>query len=384
MAHSHFPGTPMRRALAASIRAHVPPMLWGNPGQAKSATIEAMGRSRSVADGGYHVEVIIGSIREATDFLGLPIEVEGEVRYAPPAFAKRANAAPRSIVMFDEITTSEASTQKAMLRILQEGWVGDLRLEDSVSIVCAGNPPESAADGIDLAPPVANRLLHLNWEFDAESWFTGIVDGFDTVDALDPLTLTGKRTDGDAVRAAALVSGFVRARRDLLAPAVPTDPVEAGRAWPSPRSWHNAARVLGHVHPDDAETMMLVVGGCVGQGAAKEFITWMTQLDLENPDDVLNDPSSFDWAGARPDRLLALLTAIDALVRSRGDKATWIAAAAVLRACSEQGNRADVALATARKMLNRRPRGLDHLRAIEAFGPGYQDLLVETGRVRAA
>ena len=45
----------------------------------------------------------------------------------------------------------------ALLRVVLERTVGDLTLPHDVAIVAAANPPEQAADGWDLSPPLANR-----------------------------------------------------------------------------------------------------------------------------------------------------------------------------------------------------------------------------------
>src|SRR5205823_11964182 len=66
------------------------------------------------------------------------------------------------------ISTAPPAVQAAMLRIVLERVVGDLELPPGVRVVAAANPPEQAADGWDLAPPLANRLVHLDWPVDAK------------------------------------------------------------------------------------------------------------------------------------------------------------------------------------------------------------------------
>lgn len=99
----------MMRAFAAGVRGNVPTVVWGDPGVGKTAKIGAY-----PAAWGFHTETVVGSIREASDFLGLPIEVDGEVRYSPPAFARRAADADRALINFDELTTSAPSVSKTV------------------------------------------------------------------------------------------------------------------------------------------------------------------------------------------------------------------------------------------------------------------------------
>ena len=96
---------------------------------------------------GFHTETVVGAIREASDFLGLPVEVDGEVRSSPSAFARRASDANRALINFDELTTSAPSLSKAMLRIFQEREVGELRLPATAALVAAANRRRSRWTG---------------------------------------------------------------------------------------------------------------------------------------------------------------------------------------------------------------------------------------------
>lgn len=86
----------------------------------------------------------------------------GGFGYSTLGWVRRANQADKAIVFFDELTTAAPEVQKAMLRPLQERWVGDTRLEDHVVLIAAGNPPSWLCQlhlapewRSDLAPPDA-------------------------------------------------------------------------------------------------------------------------------------------------------------------------------------------------------------------------------------
>lgn len=343
----------MWRGFCAGIRANVPTIVWGDPGRGKTAKIESAGRKS-----GYDVETILGSVRESTDYLGLPFEKDGATSNLPPDWAVSANAAPKAIRFLDEFNTASTSTMKAQLRVLQERYVGQYKIGDHVRFAMAANPPETGVDAWELPPPAANRMLHLDWHFDADEWLDNIATGFAFVSApgIDDLEYAG--TDADRARAASWVSGFLRSRRDLLEPPVPTDPAESGKAWPSPRSWANVIDVLTHLPADDDDAIRLVVKGLVGEGAASAFFAWMVLADLHDPAEVLANPSIVDWAETRPDRLYGLLKSIEALVLTRGDARTWEQGLAVLVACGQAGKK-DVALPTLRALINpvHRPTG---------------------------
>lgn len=370
--------SPMVRALAASIRAAVPSLIWGEPGIGKTAFITQMARSWR-----WHTEVVIGSIRESSDFLGFGVEVDGgpgkvgHVAYAPPGWARAASRADRALVFFDELTTAPPSVRKAMLRVLQERVVGDLPLPDTVAIVAAANPPDSAVDGYDLEPPMANRMLHLDFHYPTHSWLDGFVSGFDRLAQPTMTDLIGRGDDQHRATTRAAVAAFLKARPDLIEPGVPTDPTIAGRAWPSRRSWDNAARVLSELRPGDDDAAVLVLTGTIGQGATREYLVFRRDLDLPDPLDVIGDPRRFDWSRMRPDRAFATVNAVRAYVLGTApDKTLWLGAVNALATVAEAGL-PDIAQGALAALLNNMPDGAALPRRVrEAFA----DLFIGIGR----
>ena len=66
-------------ALAVAVAAGVPVLLWGSPGTGKTSAVISLGDALE-----WPVETVIGSIREPSDFAGLPVVVDGSVRLSPP------------------------------------------------------------------------------------------------------------------------------------------------------------------------------------------------------------------------------------------------------------------------------------------------------------
>lgn len=367
--------TPMMRAFAAGVRANIPTLLIGDPGEGKSAKITKFGEAW-----GRYVECIVGSVREPADYLGLPFEKDEATAYLAPAFVKRINAAKSSLLFLDELNTSSPTVQKVNLRLLQERYAGDEKIEDHVAIVAAMNPPESAADGWDLPAPVANRMMHINWVFDADEWLNGVLDDFASQPVFGLNDLLGSGGDNDRARAKGLVTAFLRAMPQMLKPGAPTDPIKAGQAWPSPRSWSNVMSVLGELDPHDEEAALLVVKGCVGEDTAVEFFAWVSTADLHNPEDVMKDPSIVEWNKERPDRLFALTGGITSLVLMRGDIKSWEQGVRALTACAK-GLRPDVALPGMRTLLSRMPKDATITAETQH---AFADLFQRTGQWQAA
>jgi hypothetical protein len=338
--------TGAQQALALSVTAGVPVLLWGSPGTGKTSVVRALGESF-----GWPVEIVIGSIREPTDFAGLPVVVDGGVRLAPPAWAQRLAEAGHGVLFLDELTTAPPAVQAAMLRIVLERVVGDLALPPGVRVVAAANPPEQAADGWELSPPLANRLVHLDWPVDAATVADGLAVGF-------PPPPDGHHTGPDPVRLAtarATVGAFLKVRPTLVLQ-VPTSATQAGRGWPSPRSWDTVATLLGMCDTAgaDEDVRATLVTGAVGEGAGIEFLSWLANADLPDPEAVLADPDSFELP-ERSDRAFAVLTAVASVAIAHGDPGSWSAAWQVLAKATDSAP--DVATLVAQSLAAARPAG---------------------------
>jgi hypothetical protein len=335
-------------ALSISVEAGVPVLLWGSPGTGKTSVVRALGEAL-----GWPTEVVIGSIREPADFAGLPVVIDGAVQMAPPLWARRLAASDCGLLFLDELTTAPPAVQAAMLRVVLERVVGDLALPSGVRVVAAANPPEEAADGWQLSAPLANRLVHLDWPVDAKSVASGISMGFTPPPRFDGQQPTEAQTL--AVRAA--VGAFLEVRPALVLQ-VPAAADQAGRGWPSPRSWESVARLLAACDAVGAseDARMLLVIGAVGEGAGIEFLSWLANMDLPDPEAVLADPDGFELP-ERSDRAFAVLTAVAAVAIARGDGESWSAAWRVVARVAEKAP--DVATLAARSLAGARPDGAE-------------------------
>jgi MoxR-like ATPase len=333
-------------ALAVAVSAGVPVVLWGSPGTGKTSVVRALAAALD-----WPVEVVIGSIREPADFAGLPVVHDGEVRMAPPGWARRLADAEVGVLFLDELTTAPPAVQAAMLRIVLERVVGDLALPGGVRVVAAANPPEQAADGWDLAPPLANRLVHLDWPVDARAVASGLAVGFPS-----PLTVRPRPVEPTRMLAArAQVAAFLTVRPTLVLQ-VPKIAALAGRGWPSPRSWETAATLLAAAETMavSAEVRACLLTGAVGEGAGLEFLSWLANADLPDPEQVLADPESFELP-ERSDRAFAVLTAVVAVAVSHGDTESWAAAWQVVAKAARTAP--DVATLVAQTLAAARPAG---------------------------
>lgn len=343
-------------AMAVAVGAGVPVLLWGPPGTGKSSVV------RDLADRlGWPCEVVIASIREPSDFAGLPIVADGGVRFAPPTWATALAEAGDGILFLDEISTAPPAVQAALLRVVLERTVGDLRLPDAVAVVAAANPPEQAADGWDLSAPLANRFCHLDWSTDAATVAEGFTAGFGSNLDGELIASLGAGADRDEpvdrrrARARGEIATFLLLRPSIVA-VPPVERAAAGRAWPSPRTWEMAADLLAASRRAGVATEVrtALICGCVGDGPGLEFLGWLAELDLPDPEAVLADPDGFQLP-ERGDRAYAVLMSVAAAVASEATTERWAAGWQVLGRAGERVP--DVAAMAARSLVRCRPEG---------------------------
>jgi MoxR-like ATPase len=328
------PGTNVQlEALALCVSANLPVLLWGEPGIGKSAALQHLAEALDVP-----LETVIASIHEPSDFAGLPVvgddpAVQG-VPMAPPDWAVRVTRAGRGLVFFDELSSAPPAVQAALLRVVLERRVGSLVLPPAVRVVAAANPPSSAADGWHLSPPLANRFVHLMWTHDARIVARGLAGTWPEI-ALPEVV--PQRTASAVARARGIVSGFLTAR-PALTHQLPSDAEARGRAWPSPRTWEMALRLLafGFAARAGREALAAALVGAVGDGAGLELLTYIEELDLPDPNRVLADPDAFALP-ERGDRQLAFLTAVVSAVQSEPDRPRWEAGWVVLAKAVDAG-----------------------------------------------
>jgi len=377
------------------MKLDVPAILWGPPGIGKSKTVEAISRAFDL-----ECVTVIASLREPTDFSGLPLlvrfpsalraerveriadvltkwinhgqkegmvskeevvealpdiirivgqpEVRGaRVDFAPPSWAVRLSNLKNGVLFLDEISTARPAVQAALLRVVLDRCVGDMQLPSGIRILAAANPASETPGCWDLNAPLANRFCHLQWRLVARDWCDGFLYDWPTPRFVS-VPDDWKKTSYDQTRT--LVTAFVRARPELLLQ-VPEDESQAGGAWPSGRSWEMAAKLHAACAAcasqyDSVETRreleIELVQGCIGNGPALEFFTYVDKLDLIDPELLLKEPMKHPLPSAE-DQLYAVLGSMVVAYRNEQTEARWRAAWVVLGRAAQQYKKKDVA-----------------------------------------
>ncbi|MFI7069293.1 AAA family ATPase [Micromonospora sediminicola] len=324
---------PQLEALTLAVAADLPVLLWGAPGIGKTAALTQLAAALDLP-----LTTVIASVHEPSDFAGLPVVGDDPatqgVPMAPPDWAVRLVRAGRGLLFLDELSTAPPAVQAALLRLVLERRVGSLRLPPEVRIVAAANPRSAAADGWELSPPLANRFVHLQWSHDHEVVVRGLGGTWPraTMPRLDPARLTD--AVGYARRA---VCGLLSARPTLVH-RLPTSEAGRGGAWPSPRSWEMALRLIAFAEAagTSRDVLSTLVRGAVGDGPGLELLASLDRMDLPDPEELLADPADAVLP-ERGDLRQAVLDAVVEAVRRRPDRSRWDAAWTVLGRAVETG-----------------------------------------------
>jgi hypothetical protein len=164
--------------------------------------------------------------------------------------------------------------------------------------------------------------VHLDWALPLEVYAECMVTG--DWPAMPVYADVPGRVEAQ-LRERVLVSGFLRTRESQMS-VIPQDAAARGRAFPTPRTWDYAALLLGLARAVGANqrVLRLLAAGCVGDAVTHEYLTWVAAQDLADPDKLLADPTGFDFASLRSDRVYVTLQGVLGAVSrdSSGDRWT--------------------------------------------------------------
>lgn len=297
----------------------LPLLLWGSPGIGKSGRIKAAGKAIDLP-----VRSVFASTRAPEDFSGAPFIKDGSlVNECILGAVRDLCGLGKGILFLDELSCTAQAVQAALLNTIFDRLVGDTKLPNKVRILAAANPPQEAAGGWELEPPMANRFAHfqvdppttdewINWLFRQEEVVETISIEEDKVVANWPSAI---------VQANGMMAGFLKSlSNDSKLYNMPAaNAKERGRAWPSPRAWDFARRAVATCIALESpkEYRQEFVEACIGTGVASEWAEWVRKADLPTPHDVV----TLGWTPdkVRIDRTFAVLSAMTAYVVNEAD-----------------------------------------------------------------
>ncbi len=296
-----------------------PTILWGSPGIGKSGMME-----QAAAICGLPLETVYLSTHQPEDISGIPMpDGKGDVTMvcSLPQVHNLCKA-KRGVLFLDELSCARPEVQGAGMGVVYNRVVAGKQLPAGVRVMAGANPPEEAAGGWVLSPPMANRLMHIDVPCPSvDAWTRWLLAGNETrtYDVVHSEKHITERWSDVYSHYMGLGAGFMRANNKLYSLPKAGHP-SRGKAWASPRSWEMLLRVLTTCEILDEKVLGLeLVGATVGEGVANEWIEWVSKANLPASEDILNN-------GWKPDKrrldiAFAAYSAAIAFVLQKTDRA---------------------------------------------------------------
>lgn len=239
-----------------------PAFIWGPPGAGKSDVVANVANEM-----GIELRDVRLNLMDPVDLKGFPV-VKGtgknqQMGFVPPDFLPTKG---EGILFLDEMNSAPQSVQAAAYGLVLNRRLGEYVLPEGWAILAAGNRSGDRGVVNTMPSPLANRLVHIDFEVDVDDWY-------------DWATVAGV---SDITRA------FIKFRPNLLHS---FNPATNERAFPSPRSWHFVDDVTRSSLSPDIEYEL--IKGTVGEGAAAEYLAFSrTAKDLPSVDEILLNPDT--------------------------------------------------------------------------------------------
>lgn len=253
--------TRLSELLETSITHRRRVLIKGAPGVGKSDIVaQVCGKL------GADLQLMHPAISDPTDFKGMPaLTANGtEAHFLPFGdLARLCNAKRLTVAFLDDIGQAAPAVQAALMQLILARSVNGTHISDEVTFLGATNDTTHCAGVSGMIEPLKSRwdsILQL--DVDVDAWSNWALDN-----NMPPELVA-----------------FIRFRPALLSDFKPTREL---RNSPCPRTWASVGRWL-QVGVKDLE----VLTGAVGEGAATEFIAFLSLLNsLPSLDAILLDPS---------------------------------------------------------------------------------------------
>lgn len=313
MAETNIAKVGMKRAaecVEASIDTKTPLMLLGPPGVGKTKLVQQAAKARNIG----FIALRLVQI-EAVDLRGMPYPKRDEagnvvgMGFAVPTILPTEG---EGILFLDEFAQAMHTVQNAASELLDERRCGDYVLPEGWIVIAASNRRSDRAASNEIPTHLRNRVFQIEIEPSYDDWAEwALENGVDE-----------------------RIIAFLGVRPELLHKFDPD-----AQAFPSPRSWEYASRILQSGASEAVQKVM--VTGAVGWGASNELFQQLeAMVELPSFEAIMKDPTGVALPKKHSQRM-----AMASLVIERFDPKTATKAVEFLRRLERESVRAKLSKA---------------------------------------
>lgn len=264
--------------------------LWGPSGAGKSSVVRQMAANNNLL----LADVRVGQL-DSIDIRGFPWPdgKKKQMEWLPADFLPREGDPP-GILFLDEMNSAEPAVSGACYQLILDRRIGKYKLPDNWGIVAAGNNQGDRGITYQMAAPLANRFLHIDYEVDSTDWLMRAAD-----DDIHPH-----------------IRAFIKLKTHALHA---FDTTANPRCFPTPRAWYGVDRIYKRDYT--AGEKFELIKGTVGEGAAGEFTGFVRDIkDMPDIDSIMMDPKRAQLPGSTPVTHAVVMTLSDKTKASNFDR----------------------------------------------------------------
>lgn len=337
-------------AVAIAMQVGVVPLCYGGPGTAKTAFFRGVARAAKRN----FLQCILRQMMPE-DLGGIPspamlLMSDGKtyqgVKHLLSEPILRAQHEP-TVLLFDEFNHAGHDVMGAAQEFINNPpancWMA----------ACA-NPVEQSTSGIELAPPVVNRMCVLDWQVPVDGILAGWESGFSAYPEPRIPIVPSDYLDQYGKAWGQKLAEFHQQHRDVFDKGFPENPDEASNPWPSYRSFTNVGKLMAACDAVGASksTRRKLVRGCVGEAAALQWERFTADMELPDVEGLFANPSSLKLPN-RFDRARAIMSMVINYVEDQPER--WEIAMDLIEHCFDQNQ--ELAMVCESKLWSIKPQG---------------------------
>lgn len=247
------------------IELREPFFLWGPPGVGKSEIMRQVTAARKM-----QLADVRLSQMDSIDLRGFPNPDRDKNRmgWLPPDFLPPSNTKTKGILFFDELNSAPQANQAPCYQLFLDGRLGAYELPGGWMCAGAGNRETDHAIVHRMSTALANRMVHLEVEVDADEW-----RGWARKNGLLASTI-----------------GYIGFRRDNL---MHFDLKSKSPAFATPRAWAKVDRIERRREGLDRTVTRALIRGTVGEGVALDYEAYIeSQAELLSLEEIRLNPET--------------------------------------------------------------------------------------------